>query len=181
MKELLACSHVSARPACQPRVTWAQGRGDGPPRRVHSHLCLPQPFSKSATEHVQGHLMKRQVPPDLFQVCAELIPHCFPAQPGSPSAQAKESSRLPLWRSHQPLPSSLSRTSKRFVKTSEGMCSRNSSRGESRVHAGEAAGRGRDRPGEGRGWHGGEKPPWVRPWAGGAWACLHLRQGLLRG
>lgn len=80
--------------------------------------------------------MKRQVPPDLFQVCAELIPHCLPAQPGSPSALVKESGWLPLWRSHQPLPSSLSRTSKRFVKTSEGMCSRNSSRGESRVQAG---------------------------------------------
>lgn len=62
------------------------GRDERALQRVHSHLCLPQPFSKSAIEHVQGHLVKRQVPPDLFQVCAELIPHCLPTQPGSWSA-----------------------------------------------------------------------------------------------
>mgnify|MGYP001852418426 CR=1 FL=1 len=42
-----------------------------------SHLLMvmwccpaPQPFSKSATEHVQSRLSKKQVPPDLFQVSA---------------------------------------------------------------------------------------------------------------
>lgn len=37
------------------------------PRVTRSHLA-PQPFSKSATEHVQSRLSKKQVPPDLFQV-----------------------------------------------------------------------------------------------------------------
>lgn len=37
------------------------------PGLTRSHLA-PQPFSKSATEHVQSHLSKKQVPPDLFQV-----------------------------------------------------------------------------------------------------------------
>lgn len=31
-------------------------------------LFPSQPFSKSATEHVQSRLSKKQVPPDLFQV-----------------------------------------------------------------------------------------------------------------
>lgn len=37
------------------------------PRVTQSCLAL-QPFSKSATEHVQSRLSKKQVPPDLFQV-----------------------------------------------------------------------------------------------------------------
>lgn len=37
------------------------------PRVTQSRLAS-QPFSKSATEHVQSHLSKKQVPPDLFQV-----------------------------------------------------------------------------------------------------------------
>ncbi|KAK1335609.1 hypothetical protein QTO34_003401 [Cnephaeus nilssonii] len=36
-------------------------------------LACSHPFSKSATEHVQGHLVKRQVPPDLFQPYIEEI------------------------------------------------------------------------------------------------------------
>ncbi|XP_042531860.1 beta-adrenergic receptor kinase 1 [Dipodomys merriami] len=36
-------------------------------------LACSHPFSKSATEHVQGHLMKKQVPPDLFQPYIEEI------------------------------------------------------------------------------------------------------------
>lgn len=62
------------RPARRPRATWALGRDERTLQRIHGHLCLPQPFSKSATEHVQGHLVKKQVPPDLFQVCAGLFP-----------------------------------------------------------------------------------------------------------
>lgn len=81
-------------PAC-PRAP-GHGEGERTLWRVHGRLCLPQPFSKSAIEHVQGHLVKRQVPPDLFQVCADLIPHRLPAQPGSPSAQVKEPDQLPL-------------------------------------------------------------------------------------
>lgn len=75
MKELLACSHVSVRGPCA-----GLGVGMGGPAlwRSHSPLLL-QPFSKSAIEHVQGHLVKKQVPPDLFQVCAGLVP--TPAQP----------------------------------------------------------------------------------------------------
>lgn len=75
MKELLACSHVSVLVSClwagptQPRV----GREKRALYRMHSHLCPLQPFSKNATEHVQGHLVKKQVPPDLFQVRAELF------------------------------------------------------------------------------------------------------------
>uniref|UniRef100_A0A5F9D1C3 RGS domain-containing protein n=1 Tax=Oryctolagus cuniculus TaxID=9986 RepID=A0A5F9D1C3_RABIT len=66
MKELLACSHVSGpgRPA--------GGRGRARPCEGSRPPLSPQPFSKSATEHVQGHLVKKQVPPDLFQVCAGL-------------------------------------------------------------------------------------------------------------
>lgn len=37
---------------------------DQPPSRF---LCL-QPFSKKAVDHVQSHLAKKQVPPNLFQV-----------------------------------------------------------------------------------------------------------------
>ncbi|XP_045153088.1 beta-adrenergic receptor kinase 1 [Echinops telfairi] len=36
-------------------------------------LACSHPFSKSATEHVQGHLAKKQVPPDLFQPYIEEI------------------------------------------------------------------------------------------------------------
>ncbi|GAB5578154.1 beta-adrenergic receptor kinase 1 isoform X1 [Prionailurus iriomotensis] len=36
-------------------------------------LACSHPFSKSATEHVQGHLVKKQVPPDLFQPYIEEI------------------------------------------------------------------------------------------------------------
>uniref|UniRef100_A0A2K6PMB2 G protein-coupled receptor kinase n=1 Tax=Rhinopithecus roxellana TaxID=61622 RepID=A0A2K6PMB2_RHIRO len=36
-------------------------------------LACSHPFSKSATEHVQGHLGKKQVPPDLFQPYIEEI------------------------------------------------------------------------------------------------------------
>uniref|UniRef100_A0A5F5PSS6 [beta-adrenergic-receptor] kinase n=1 Tax=Equus caballus TaxID=9796 RepID=A0A5F5PSS6_HORSE len=36
-------------------------------------LARSHPFSKSATEHVQGHLVKKQVPPDLFQPYIEEI------------------------------------------------------------------------------------------------------------
>uniref|UniRef100_A0A452U7J4 G protein-coupled receptor kinase n=1 Tax=Ursus maritimus TaxID=29073 RepID=A0A452U7J4_URSMA len=36
-------------------------------------LACSHPFSKSATEHVQGHLVKRHVPPDLFQPYIEEI------------------------------------------------------------------------------------------------------------
>lgn len=71
MKELLACSHVSAvlwgitPPFTQPCM------GPVPPARLpgvtRSRLAA-QPFSKSATEHVQSRLSKKQVPPDLFQV-----------------------------------------------------------------------------------------------------------------
>lgn len=86
MKELLACSHVSVlrpRPRCWPRLAWVLGWKERTLQRIHNHLCLFQPFSKSATEHVQGHLVKKQVPPDLFQVCTGLIPYYFLAQPGA--------------------------------------------------------------------------------------------------
>ncbi|KAL6034626.1 hypothetical protein STEG23_033814 [Scotinomys teguina] len=36
-------------------------------------LACSHPFSKNATEHVQGHLVKKQVPPDLFQPYIEEI------------------------------------------------------------------------------------------------------------
>lgn len=36
--------------------------------RVTQSCLASQPFSKSATEHVQSRLSKKQVPPDLFQV-----------------------------------------------------------------------------------------------------------------
>uniref|UniRef100_A0A8C3FPK9 G protein-coupled receptor kinase n=1 Tax=Chrysemys picta bellii TaxID=8478 RepID=A0A8C3FPK9_CHRPI len=36
-------------------------------------LSCSHPFSKSATEHVQSRLSKKQVPPDLFQVCFFLL------------------------------------------------------------------------------------------------------------
>uniref|UniRef100_A0A8D2BGY9 G protein-coupled receptor kinase n=1 Tax=Sus scrofa TaxID=9823 RepID=A0A8D2BGY9_PIG len=70
MKELLACSHVSARPACRP------GRGagmEGP--AASSPPCLPQPFSTSAIEHVQGHLVKKQSPTSRF------LPYTIPLSP----------------------------------------------------------------------------------------------------
>lgn len=147
MKELLACSHVSARPACRP------GRGagmEGP--AASSPPCLPQPFSTSAIEHVQGHLVKKQVPPDLFQVCAAPRPSRRP--PGA--ARVQEPGQLPPRLSHQPPASSLSRTLKRFARTFEETCSRNSSRGES-GHMREQE--GRKGPGwEGCGWRGGEQP-----------------------
>uniref|UniRef100_A0A287D9F4 G protein-coupled receptor kinase n=1 Tax=Ictidomys tridecemlineatus TaxID=43179 RepID=A0A287D9F4_ICTTR len=38
-------------------------------------LACSHPFSKSATEHVQSHLVKKQVPPDLFQPYIEEICH----------------------------------------------------------------------------------------------------------
>ena len=85
-----------------------------------------QPFSKSAIEHVQGHLVKKQVPPDLFQVCAGLVP--APAQPsGGPSqaAQVLEPGRLLLWLNHPPPTPSLSHILKKFARTSEETCSRN--------------------------------------------------------
>lgn len=86
---LLACECpgqlvLRPRPKGRPTAAWALGWNERTLRRIHSHLCLPQPFSKSATEHVQGHLVKKQVPPDLFQVCTGPIPCCLPAQPGSP-------------------------------------------------------------------------------------------------
>uniref|UniRef100_A0A5G2QNH5 G protein-coupled receptor kinase n=1 Tax=Sus scrofa TaxID=9823 RepID=A0A5G2QNH5_PIG len=71
MKELLACSHVSARPACRP------GRGagmEGP--AASSPPCLPQPFSTSAIEHVQGHLVKKQV-----SGMRQLAPSTIPLSP----------------------------------------------------------------------------------------------------
>ena len=64
---------------------WAWGWEGRPCGEVTRLSLLPQPFSKSAIEHVQGHLVKKQVPPDLFQVCAGLVP--TPAQP----------SEGPLW------------------------------------------------------------------------------------
>lgn len=104
MKELLACSHVSARQQHGRDVptvpTGSSGGAPKPPQApswdphpspmdggssVDSCLVQPclaavpsarddmvlspsQPFSKSATEHVQSRLSKKQVPPDLFQV-----------------------------------------------------------------------------------------------------------------
>lgn len=76
MKELLACSHVSVRGPGTGLGVWMGGPA---PWGVTRLSLLPQPFSKSAIEHVQGHLVKKQVPPDLFQVCAGLVP--TPAQP----------------------------------------------------------------------------------------------------
>lgn len=93
MKELLACSHVSA----QTRLP-APGEGCRDPAGSSEPPLLPQPFSKSATEHVQGHLVKRQVPPDLFQVRAEPVPHCLPA----PVAQARACGRRPVAQSAIP-------------------------------------------------------------------------------
>lgn len=69
MKELLACSHVSAPPG----PGWALLGCRAPALMTTPPTprpCPPQPFSKSAIEHVQGHLVKKQVPPDLFQVGA---------------------------------------------------------------------------------------------------------------
>lgn len=158
-------------PACGPGVTWALGRDERAPRRVHSHLCLPQPFSKSATEHVQGHLVKRQVPPDLFQVCADLFPTA--SRPGQGHlGQVREPDQLLLWHSRQPLPSSLSRTSKRFVRTSEGTCSRNSLRGESGCMPERSGEGGRGCPEQGV--DGVERSqPALGPGQGRAWARLH--------
>lgn len=88
MKELLACSHVSVPVSCLGGVNSCvdpQQRGvrreERALYRIHSHLCPLQPFSKNATEHVQGHLVKKQVPPDLFQVSAGHFSSCsHPAQ-----------------------------------------------------------------------------------------------------
>lgn len=55
------------------------------PRVTRPHVT-PQPFSKSATEHVQSRLSKKQVPPDLFQVgiawvaLPHLVPRGYPLQ-----------------------------------------------------------------------------------------------------
>lgn len=71
MKELLACSHVSVLVSCPwvpANVLGLEGK-----EGMLSRLCPLQPFSKNATEHVQGHLVKKQVPPDLFQVRARLL------------------------------------------------------------------------------------------------------------
>lgn len=121
--------------------------------RVHRPLCLPQPFSKSATEHVQGHLAKRQVPPDLFQVCAKRGPQGLPAQPGSHSG-AVTNPHLPPLAIHR---RDLSEPPRGRVPE---------------IHREVRAGcvwerRGRERlPEEGCGWRGGGKPPLVRPQAG---------------
>lgn len=39
-------------------------------------VCVSQPFSKKAVDHVQSHLAKKQVPPSLFQVRQELYLIC---------------------------------------------------------------------------------------------------------
>lgn len=48
----------------------------------------------------------------------------------------REPGWLSLWLSHPPPTPSLSHISKKFARTSEETCSRNSSRGESGAHAG---------------------------------------------
>uniref|UniRef100_A0AAY5EXX0 G protein-coupled receptor kinase n=1 Tax=Electrophorus electricus TaxID=8005 RepID=A0AAY5EXX0_ELEEL len=61
MKELLSCSHVSTTSLigpCSNSVPWP--------------VCVLQPFSKNAVDHVQSHLAKKQVPPTLFQ---QISPH----------------------------------------------------------------------------------------------------------
>uniref|UniRef100_A0A672MDA6 G protein-coupled receptor kinase n=1 Tax=Sinocyclocheilus grahami TaxID=75366 RepID=A0A672MDA6_SINGR len=60
MKELLSCSHVRKHlnPARGCHMWLPQGR---PPPNWH------RPFSKKAVDHVQTHLAKKQVPPNLFQ------------------------------------------------------------------------------------------------------------------
>lgn len=144
---LLACECpgllvLRPRPTCRSSAACVLGRDERILRRIHSRLCLPQPFSKSATEHVQGHLVKKQVPPDLFQVCTGSLPCCLPAEPGSPLGSRGHGAWSAPGLAPSPTPaSSLSRTSKRSVRTSEGTCSRNSSRGE-RARAG---GKGRQR------------------------------------
>lgn len=52
------------------------------PRVTQSHFAS-QPFSKSATEHVQSRLSKKQVPPDLFQVGITRDREGVPATPGT--------------------------------------------------------------------------------------------------
>lgn len=95
MKELLACSHVSVSVSCPwvPTRAGPQQPGVGREERAlygtHSHFCLLQPFSKNATEHVQGHLVKKQVPPDLFQVRAGFL-SLWPTlpRPGPPASDS---------------------------------------------------------------------------------------------
>ena len=51
--------------------------------RVTQSCLASQPFSKSATEHVQSRLSKKQVPPDLFQVGITRDREGVPATSGS--------------------------------------------------------------------------------------------------